>query len=216
MMIKTCFQPYIALADMLTQTFGEDCEVVIHDLNIPEHSVVYVSNNRVTERQVGQSFDQLVKQVILSGEMQEDYVANYYFTASNGKHIRSSTLLIRSEDGRLAGALCINLDTTRITQQIAFLQSLLPTDPKQENHTAVIESEKPEHIADMINSLIHGIIGSKPPEEMTREERVEKVRFMEEKGIFLMKGSVEKAAEGLGVNRVTIYSYLDEIRGKRG
>ena len=38
---------------------------------------------------------------------------------------------------------------------------------------------------------------------------------MEEKGIFLMKGSVEKAAEVLSVNKVTIYSYLDEIRGKR-
>lgn len=29
-----------------------------------------------------------------------------------------------------------------------------------------------------------------------------------------MKGSIEKAAEKLGVNKVTIYSYLDEVRGK--
>ena len=28
--------------------------------------------------------------------------------------------------------------------------------------------------------------------------------------------SIEKAAEKLGVNKVTIYSYLDEVRGKRG
>ena len=27
---------------------------------------------------------------------------------------------------------------------------------------------------------------------------------------------IEKAAEKLGVNKVTIYSYLDEVRGKRG
>ncbi len=43
-----------------------------------------------------------------------------------------------------------------------------------------------------------------------------KIRFMDEKGLFLMKGSVEKAAEKLGVGKVTIYSYLDEVRGKRG
>lgn len=30
-----------------------------------------------------------------------------------------------------------------------------------------------------------------------------------------MKGSVDKAAEKLGVNRVTIYSYLDEVWRKR-
>ena len=64
----------------------------------------------------------------------------------------------------------------------------------------------------MVNGLIRGIVGNRPPDQLTREERVEKVRFMEEKGIFLMKGSVEQAAEGLGVNKVTIYSYLDEIR----
>ena len=28
--------------------------------------------------------------------------------------------------------------------------------------------------------------------------------------------NVTRAAEKLGVNRVTIYSYLDEVRGKRG
>ena len=39
---------------------------------------------------------------------------------------------------------------------------------------------------------------------------------MDEKDVFLMKGSIEKAAEKLGVNKVTIYSYLDEARGKRG
>ena len=30
------------------------------------------------------------------------------------------------------------------------------------------------------------------------------------------EGSYSKAAEKLGVNKVTIYSYLDEVRGKRG
>ena len=73
MEIKPSLKPYAILADMLTQTFGEDCEVVLHDLDDPEHSVVYVSNNRITGRQPGQSFDQLVKQVILSDEMQDIY-----------------------------------------------------------------------------------------------------------------------------------------------
>ena len=72
-----------------------------------------------------------------------------------------------------------------------------------------------DNISDMVDDLIQRIVGSSPVETMSRDQRIEKVRFMEEKGIFLMKGSVEKAAEVLGVNKVTIYSYLDEIRGKR-
>ena len=68
----------------------------------------------------------------------------------------------------------------------------------------------------MIENLMDGIVGSAESAALTREQRIEKVRFMKEKGLFLMKGSIEKAAEKLGVNKVTIYSYLDEVRGKRG
>lgn len=108
MEIRPALAPYVPLARMLAQTFGQDSEVVLHDLDCPEHSVVHVENPSVTGRKVGQSFDQLVRQVILSNELKEDFVANYYFTAPNGKRIRSSTLLIRDGDGRLTGALCLN------------------------------------------------------------------------------------------------------------
>ena len=83
--MRPIFLPYVSIADMLTQTFGSDCEVVLHDLNDPEHSVVYVSNGTVTGRRPGDSFDQLVRQVILSDGRKDDYAANYYFTAPNGK-----------------------------------------------------------------------------------------------------------------------------------
>ena len=46
----------------------------------------------------------------------------------------------------------------------------------------------------------------------TREDRVKLLAFMESRGIFLMKGALEHAAERLGVSKVTIYSDLDQIR----
>lgn len=213
MQIKPLLKSYIAIADMLVKTFGQECEVVLHDLSVPERSVVYVANNSVTGRQVGQSFDQLVKQVILSENLKEDYVANYFFTAPNGKQVRSSTLLIRDEEGNLVGAMCINLDTTRAQAQMEYLRGWLP--PETAAAAPSRTNQQPEHIADMVSGLIRSIVGDKPSEQMTREERLAKVRFMEEKGIFLMKGSVEQAAEGLGVKEVTIYSYLDELRRQK-
>ena len=213
MEIKPLLKPYVVIADMLTKTFGQECEIVLHDLSIPERSVVYVANNSVTGRQVGQSFDQLVKQVILSNDLKEGFVANYFFTAPNGKLIRSSTLLIRDEVGKLAGAMCINLDTTRIQSQMDYLREWLPPESEAEDHISA--HSQPEHIADMVTGLISSIIGEQSPEQMTREERLAKVRFMEEKGIFLMRGSIELAAERLGVKEVTIYSYLDELRRRK-
>lgn len=216
MEIKPILSSYIPIAEMLVKTFGEDCEVVLHDLSVPEHSVIYVANNKVTDRKVGESFDELVKQVILSNNLKNNYVANYYFTAKNGKKIRSSTLLIKNSEGFLEGAMCINIDTTRINEQIEFLKSFLPEEfSENELSKNKKSSNKQEHVFDMVSSLIDNIIGNKSILQMSRNERIEKIRFMDTKGIFLMKGSIEKVAEKLGVNKVTIYSYLDEVRGKR-
>ena len=215
MKIRSFLKPYIAVADMIANTFGEDCEVVVHDLEDPEHSVVYVANNKVTGREIGQSFYTLVSNVMLSEELADDHADNYYFTAANGKLIRSSTLLIRDEADEVAGAICINLDTSRVIQQMEYLQSLMPN----RKNTGIVSRQEADteegSISDMVDDLIQRIVGSSPVETMSRDQRIEKVRFMEEKGIFLMKGSIEKAAEELGVNKVTIYSYLDEIRRKR-
>ena len=43
MEIRPALAPYVPLARMLAQTFGQDCEVVLHDLDCPEHSVVHVA-----------------------------------------------------------------------------------------------------------------------------------------------------------------------------
>ena len=46
----------------------------------------------------------------------------------------------------------------------------------------------------------------------TREDRVKLLSVMDSRGIFLMKGALEHAADRLGVSKVTIYSDLDQIR----
>ena len=216
MPVKPALMPYVPIAQMLVQTFGSDCEVVLHDLDCPAHSVVYVENPSVTGRKVGDSFDQLVRQVILSDELKEDFVANYYFTALNGKRIRSSSLLIKDADGHLTGALCINFDTTKVTEQIAFLQSFLPAAPQSAGKAEEEPASTPAHVSVMIENLMDKILADCDAKNLSREERIRRIRFMDEKGLFLMKGSVERAAEKLGVGKVTIYSYLDEVRGKRG
>ena len=52
--MKPILAPYVPIADLVAKTFGEDVEVVLHDLSDPQHSVVYVANNKVTGRQVGE------------------------------------------------------------------------------------------------------------------------------------------------------------------
>ena len=50
---------------------------------------------------------------------------------------------------------------------------------------------------------------------MSREERRRFVEMLNDREVFLVKGSVEYAADVIGVSKVTIYSDLDSVRRKQ-
>lgn len=210
-------ESYIPVAEVIAETFGKDCEVVLHDLTVPQNSVVYTVNNHVTGREVGQSFNHLITEVLLSQNFTNDFSANYYFQTEDGKLIKSSTLLIRNPEKKVIGALCINIDTTKVMENINWLSAMIPGNPlqhpeltfRQESHHEM------EHIQEIANELIDSIIGNKPVESLRRDEKVEMIGFMEEKGVFLIRGTIDKVAEILNISKVTVYSYIEEIKGRK-
>ena len=214
-MMKPILAQYIPIAEVIARTFGDGCEVVLHDLENPRQSVVYTANNTVTGRQVGQSFDRLVPQVILSDDLDNDMVTNYYFRTAEGKLVKSSTVLLRDFDGKVVGAMCINLDTTPITRQVEWLQALLPGIGEESPSGQEGAADEVSHVSQVVTDLIDKIIGDKDVSRLRREEKLELIRFMDQKGIFLMKGAVDQVGSRMGISRVTVYSYIDEVRGKR-
>ena len=214
-MIKPILAQYIPIAEVIARTFGDGCEVVLHDLENPRQSVVYTANNTVTGRQVGQSFDRLVPQVILSDDLDNDMVTNYYFRTAEGKLVKSSTVLLRDFDGKVVGAMCINLATTPITRQVEWLQALLPGIGEESPSGQEGAADEVSHVSQVVTDLIDKIIGDKDVSRLRREEKLELIRFMDQKGIFLMKGAVDQVGSRMGISRVTVYSYIDEVRGKR-
>ncbi len=205
---------YIPIANMIVKTFGKNCEVVLHDLTQPKNSVVYAANGDVTGRKVGQSFDHLIKMVLLNKDFKDDYVVNYFFETEDGKKIKSSSALIRDEKDEVIGMLCLNYDLTLSHLLQEELQDFLGASSGQETK----ESEKyvlDQDIVSILDNLIEKIFENTNIEKLTRKDSLEIIKFMDEKGIFLVKGSIDKVAKYMGVSKVTIYSYLDSIRGKR-
>ena len=87
---------------------------------------------------------------------------------------------------------------------------------RTESSSASGEPDVPQNVMSVIDRLIVSVIGTTDTRGLSRAKCVELVRHMDEKGIFLVKGAMDKVAELMGVSRVTIYSYLDEARGKKG
>jgi transposase-like protein len=65
-------------------------------------------------------------------------------------------------------------------------------------------------VAGMVTQIV-GELG-KNPAAMSREEKMEVVKRLEERGAFLVKRSAEQIAEALDLSRYTIFAYLKEIR----
>ncbi|MCY6485039.1 PAS domain-containing protein [Clostridium aestuarii] len=200
-------EKYIPIANLIAKTFGKNCEVVIHDLSIPQNSVVYAVNNHVTGRQVGQPFDHLVKQVLLSKNFDGDYTANYKIVTEDNREIKSSTALIRNSKGEVIGALCINYDLDPMKNIKEFLDEFMHVEQEK------IENVKPfDNVIQIVDDLIDKIVSNTNIDNLKRKDKVSLIKFMDEKGIFLIKGAIEKVADKLNISKVTVYSYLDDIK----
>lgn len=207
-LIKT----FIPTANLIAKTFGSSCEVVLHDITEPKNSVVYVAGS-VTGRQVGQSFDHLITQVILSKDFKDDLTANYYFTASNGKRIKSSTSLIRDENGDAIGAVCVNIDMTLAGEMFKILSEFLnESEILQDEKTLNSNTQEAGDIMKIVENLIDKIVGEKETKNLKKDEKKELVKFMEQRGIFAVKGAFDMVATRLNVSKVSVYAYIDEIR----
>ena len=220
---------YVSVAELIARTFP-NAEVVLHDLSKPQHSVVYVANNSVTGRKVGQTFHHLIEKAVFAGNPADGVVDNYFFK-KEGKQIRSSSLLIRNEAGELIGALCINVDVTAAQQIIDLASGLLQGRAKGENFKSDLSDsactlpavsanfealEKEQSVQHFVNNMVDSMINELNADgKKTKEDRLELIRFMDERGVFLVKGSMEYVAGKLGLSKVTLYGYLDKIHGKR-
>ena len=199
---------YIPIANMIAKTFGRQCEVVIHDLSIPQNSVVYTLNNHVTGRQIGQSFEHLVKEVLLSKNFDGDCTANYMTVIKDGREIKSSTTLLRDSGGKPIGALCINVDVKPLKDAMSFLGDLLNVEQAKPE----VEVEPFSNVMEIVDDLIDKIIDQDNVDNLKRKDKLDLIQFMDDKGVFLIKGAIDKVAERLNISKVTAYSYLDKIK----
>ena len=70
------------------------------------------------------------------------------------------------------------------------------------------------HLDDALEHLIsqgEAHIGRSLP-EMTRGDKQQLVRYLDERGAFALRKAVERVAERLGVSRFTVYNYLESAR----
>jgi predicted transcriptional regulator YheO len=193
----------------IQKLFGASCEVVIHDFSDLEHSIVHIEGT-VTGRSVGGAATDLLLACVRNRNTDHD-MYNYQIQLPNGRIMRSCTMFLRNEADVAVGAFCINFDVTTFSLFHRYLENFVVMDADDVTET----------FSDDMQGTIHSLLietmqemGTDTP-ILTRDEKVNLIARLDEKGVFQVKKAVPILAEELGLSRSTVYNYLGEARGER-
>ena len=116
----------------------------------------------------------------------------------------------------MIGSLCVNLDITETVRFEEYLRNYNGC------HAADGEGRDSEEVREIFVRDVSQILdylfregvrlAGCPPEEMNREQKMEFLRFLDQKGAFLISKSNEKVCEFLRISKFTLYHYLDAVR----
>jgi predicted transcriptional regulator YheO len=189
----------------LSAILGRCCEVVIHDTSDLEHSIVWIEGD-VTGRRVGGMMSDAGLEKLRSGDTHPLF--NYTTYTDTGKTLKSASIWLRDPSGEIYGAFCVNLDVTAIELLQDFVRDLAPDSSRVD-----LGETHSQSLHDMLDTMIAECeyrIG-RAAEKMAKNERIEMVRMLDERGAFQVRNSVAYVAGRAGVTRKTIYNDLRDI-----
>lgn len=207
---KEILQIYINIVPFLAEVCGPGCEVALHDVAHPDHSLIAIRNN-ISGRQIGSPITDLAQDIIdKNAYMDEDYLANYIGRNKNGEFL-SSTYYIKNED-RLIGLLCVNKDMTAVQQLSSAFHGLLDRYGLAAPEKSEVSEWLDGSVTDIMRARIAEIIAQSgiSPSHMSIQEKIRTVHRLSEDGVMTMKGAVAEIASQLYVSVPTIYRYLNK------
>lgn len=206
--------PFVPLVGMLGETLGPDYEVILHDLTPEGTRIIASANERLSGRGADAPMSDFGRFLMTSSEVETlDYIANYPAEARNGRQLRSSVLLIRDAGRKLVGMLCVNYDTTKARMLLDAASFLTAVKPLSFDGPRVERFGGPEDEASFVEEARRRM--GRPLEYLTSGERRECVEFLDGRGFFRLKGSIDYLAREMGKSRYTLYADLRAVR-KRG
>ena len=204
------------LAHGLAAQFGNSCEVVIHDLTKKDldKSIVYIENGHISNRHTGDGPSGIVLETLRSdpGKLKDKLA--YLTRTDDGRILKSSTLYIRNEEGKIIYIFSMNYDITTLLAAENSIRGLVQTEP--EDSPGEDASDSPQRITHNVTELLDLLIEQaiarvgKPVAMMNKDDKVAVVQYLNNAGAFLITKSGDKVSSLLGISKFTLYSYMDK------
>lgn len=187
----------------IANTFGENCEVVIHDLEKElDQSIVFIMNGHVSNRDLNEGASYLVLNVRNNLDIHHEDRFNYIIK-SNNKYLKCSSMFFYQND-ILKYIFSINFDITDLMKTQEAIGKIV----LHQEEEAI--DKFPTDVNEMLERLIQQSVElvGKPVSDMNYKEKGKAIRFLDDCGAFLITKATEVVAEFFGISKYTIYNHI--------
>lgn len=198
--MKRSLKEILPFAEAISRLLHPFAEVVVHDLEKDRIEAIY---NPLSRREVGD--DSYLDRVDF--DVSDMVIGPYHKTNWDGRPMKSVSIVIRNENRKAEGFLCINVDISVFDSANRILQSFL------QNNIEI--SENVQHLFrddlyEKINLYVQNYCQKHQVslETLSREEKREIIHSLVNDGAFQEKNAANYIGRVLGISRATVYNYL--------
>lgn len=198
--MKKAIKLYIPTAEAIQRLLHPHAEVVVHDIKLNQIVAIF---HPFSKRRVGDSslFTKEEEMVRL-----EDCVGPYEKINWDGRKLKSVSSIIRDENNKAVGMLCINLDISKLEQFNDLITSFISSKKLSPQPVPLFKDDWQERVNQYIHTYL--IEHHLTLESLNRSEKKELIEHLHKVGAFSAKNAALYIAQIIGVSRATIYNYL--------
>jgi len=200
--VPAWLEPHLPTCEAIVALFAPYAEVAVHDIRRDRIVGIW---NALSKRRVGDRSrsDELPPQ-------SEDVrvIGPYPRVLADGRSITSVGVVLRNATNAPRGLLWISLDRSPFDAMIDVLVRFAA--PVEDRPAELPDRDWREQILLVVDEECRSRHLRR--ERLSRDQRLELVRVLDDRGLFATRNAAAHAAGALGVSRTTVYALLKEAR----
>ena len=198
--MQKAIKSYLPTAEAIQRLLHPHAEVVVHDIKLNQIVAIFhpFSKRRIGDSSLFTKEEEMAKL--------EDCVGPYEKINWDGRKLKSVSSVIRDENNKAVGMLCINLDISKLEQFNDLITTFISSKKFFPQPAPLFQDDWQEKINQYIHAYL--IDHHLTLESLNRSEKKELIEHLHKVGAFSAKNAALYIAQIIGVSRATIYNYL--------
>ena len=200
--VPSWLEPHLPVCEAIVALFAPFAEVAVHDIRRDRIVAIW---NPISERKIG---DRSLIDELPPYSEDARVIGPYPKVLADGRAITSVSVVLLNAKGAARGLLCINFDRSPLDGMIDLLVRFAA--PVEDRPPELFDRDWREQILLVVDEECRSRRLLRDP--LSREQRLDVVRVLDERGLFSTRNAAAHAARALGVSRTTVYALLKEAR----